>query len=110
MRHNPSFYTSSDWRAFRAQVLIERPICETAGCGRKSEHVDHVIPLRRGGAPLDRRNVKARCHCCHSQKTARSDGGFGRPITPAAEPRAKGCLPDGTPRDPNHPWHRSRRA
>lgn len=108
MRFNPSFYRSPDWRQFRARILCERPTCETHGCGRKAEHVDHRRPLAAGGAGLDRANVKALCASCHSRKTASADGGFGNPKGSAENLPARGCYEDGRPRDPNHPWARRR--
>lgn len=42
-----------------------------------SLHVDHITPLARGGTNA-RRNLQALCGPCHSTKTARQDGGFGR--------------------------------
>jgi len=42
--------------------------------------VDHIIP-HRGDLALfwdEKNNWQALCHRCHSRKTAREDGGFGR--------------------------------
>lgn len=54
---------SSDkaWRDVRAQVLREEPQCSVPGCGQLSTTVDHRIPLSRGGARLDRRNLTGMC-------------------------------------------------
>lgn len=32
--------------------------------------VDHIIPLRDGGAPFERSNLQGLCHSHHSSKTA----------------------------------------
>lgn len=45
-------------------------------------HVDHVVPLERGGARFDEGNLQPLCAPCHSRKTARQDGGFGREAGP----------------------------
>lgn len=99
---NDPFYSSGGWRAARAGVLRARPSCETPRCGRASEHVDHRVARRRGGAALDPANLVALCHSCHSRKTVRADGGFGH------KPRAvqPGAGLDGRPSDAAHPWNR----
>ena len=40
-------------------------------------HVDHIVPLPSGGTnALD--NLQTLCASCHSIKTSREDGGYGR--------------------------------
>lgn len=64
------------WQAIRLNVLREEPVCED--CDRApSVHVDHVVALEKGGTH-DRSNLRALCPSCHSKKTCRVDGGFGR--------------------------------
>jgi len=41
-------------------------------------HLDHIVPLAAGGERLDASNVQWLCIACHSVKTAREDGGFGK--------------------------------
>ena len=41
-------------------------------------HVDHIVPLARGGTN-DAANLQTLCASCHSRKTVLQDGGFGRP-------------------------------
>jgi 5-methylcytosine-specific restriction protein A len=31
--------------------------------------VDHIVPIREGGARLDANNLQPLCHTCHSRKT-----------------------------------------
>lgn len=62
------------WRKRRAAYLLAYPLC--AFCGALATEVDHVIPLRRGGAD-HAGNWQALCHACHSRKTATENGGFG---------------------------------
>jgi 5-methylcytosine-specific restriction protein A len=68
------------WEKIRAAVLAEQPLCfscEEQGWIAEATEVDHVIPLSRGGTH-DRNNLRPMCRSCHSRKTAREDGGFGR--------------------------------
>lgn len=67
-------------RANRAYVLRRDPLCVRClalGRAEPSTDADHVVPLARGGAD-DPSNMQGLCHSCHSRKTAREDGGFGR--------------------------------
>jgi 5-methylcytosine-specific restriction endonuclease McrA len=50
-------------------IRRERPICEHCGVA-PSRMVDHVVPLRAGGARLEVANLQALCNRCHNQKTA----------------------------------------
>lgn len=70
------------WRKYRSWFLREHPIC--AGCEQFAEHVDHKAAVAGPDDPLfwDQANHQGLCHECHSRKTVRHDGGFGR--TPAA--------------------------
>lgn len=69
-----AFYNSTSWRSVRAAVLREQPLC--AACA-KSERVvaarvvDHVLPIKRGGARFDVSNLQALCVPCHNRKSAR---------------------------------------
>lgn len=66
----------SSWRRVRALVLERDPICRLCG-QRPSVDVDHIRSKRAGGTDsLD--NLRGVCHGCHSVKTARQDGRWGR--------------------------------
>ncbi|MFA5379199.1 MAG: HNH endonuclease signature motif containing protein, partial [Dehalococcoidia bacterium] len=53
------------------------PICVM--CGRPATDVDHIEPHCGDYDKFwDESNLSALCHSCHSRKTAREDGGFGR--------------------------------
>ncbi|WP_354139730.1 HNH endonuclease signature motif containing protein [Bradyrhizobium sp. LB11.1] len=70
----------SDWKSLRAKHLAAHPYC--VDCGDAATDVDHVVSIRR--APhrrLDVTNLASRCHSCHSRKTAREDGSFGRKLS-----------------------------
>lgn len=60
-------------------VLCKDPDRRHAGVYRLATDVDHIVP-HRGDQVLfwDRSNWQGLCHDCHSFKTAREDGGFGR--------------------------------
>lgn len=54
------------------QVLADEPCCRqcaSTGITKLATEVDHIKPLRFGGAPLDRENLQPLCHACHSAKT-----------------------------------------
>lgn len=72
------FYASEAWRRVRLRMLAMQPYCRM--CGKRSQVVDHIVPIRSGGAPLDTRNLQALCKSCHDSKTVRVDGGFGNRV------------------------------
>ena len=54
--------------------LQAHPLCEE--CMRKgmlvpAQMVDHIVPINKGGAPLDLNNLQSLCNHCHAVKTAR---------------------------------------
>lgn len=57
------------WRAIRAQVLLEEPVCRI--CGLPSSEADHIVPLKFGGDPFARENLQGACKHCNSSKGAR---------------------------------------
>lgn len=96
-----AFYWSPAWRRLRAVFLAEHPLC--ADCQKRgrvvaAQVVDHKVPIRQGGAPLDPENLQALCATCHnSHKQSQDRGG---------KPRI-GCGEDGIPIDPNHLWNKN---
>ncbi|MGY6410502.1 MAG: HNH endonuclease [Alkalilacustris sp.] len=63
--------------------------------------MDHATP-HKGGRKLfwDRSNWAPMCASCHGRKTARHDGGFGRPVTGGGldfSASAPGPAGEGTP-------------
>ena len=72
------------WQQARRSHLAEHPLCEACrDAGRVTEAtvVDHRTP-HKGDPTLfwDRANWCSLCASCHSAKTVRDDGGFGRPV------------------------------
>ncbi|MBN8749514.1 MAG: HNH endonuclease [Variovorax sp.] len=84
---------SAAWQRARAGWLQKHPLCaehEAAGRAVAATIVDHKVP-HRGDKDLfwDSDNWQSLCKSCHDRKTAREDGGFGRPSTrPASIARA----------------------
>lgn len=54
---------SRAWRRVRAVVLARDGwVCRMVeGCEERATTVDHVVPLSRGGAMYDQRNLRAAC-------------------------------------------------
>ena len=68
------------WQKLRKYVLLHQPVCkgfDGEHCGRAAQEVDHILPLSEGGTN-DLDNLQGLCKSCHSKKTARDDGSFGR--------------------------------
>lgn len=67
------FYSSEAWIELRDRVRREAGgRCQVPCCGRieRRMFVDHIVELKDGGAPLDRRNVQLLCSSHHAAKTA----------------------------------------
>ena len=75
----------SRWSRYRAIYLRDSPLCvECKKSGRiePATVVDHIEPADGPDDPKfwDKENHQSLCASCHSRKTAREDGGFGRGI------------------------------
>ncbi len=74
------------WKRYRLWFLRQHPLCQCGpeccpdGCTKASSDVDHIQPVTGPDDPLfwDETNHQALWHDCHSRKTARENGGFGR--------------------------------
>jgi 5-methylcytosine-specific restriction protein A len=73
------------WAAFRKDYLGRHPVCQCGEdcCPGRGPHlatdVDHIDGSGRNGPrAYDESNLVALAHGCHSRKTVRADGGFGR--------------------------------
>ncbi len=70
----------SRWGRVRRQAL-ERDGWRCRRCGRPGRlEVDHIRPLRQGGAAYDLGNLQTLCRGCHIGKTRAENR---RPLTPA---------------------------
>jgi 5-methylcytosine-specific restriction protein A len=68
---------SAAWRALRAQVLFDEPLCrecQRQGVVTPASVVDHVDGDSHNN---ERSNLAPTCASCHSLLTAKHDGGFG---------------------------------
>ena len=67
------FYQSAQWRAVRATFLRVHPLCvlcQQRGRVVPAVVVDHVQPLKDGGARFEWHNLQALCVSDHNAKTA----------------------------------------
>lgn len=72
-----------DWYRLRNAYIAANPMCEVPGCTAKAAHVDHRTPVAvRPDLRLVWSNLQSMCKPCHSRKTVREDGGFGRKRKP----------------------------
>ena len=72
--HNAEFYQSRVWRRLREMQLSEQPLCEEClrqGRQTPAQMVDHIVPINKGGAPLERENLQSLCNACHARKSAK---------------------------------------
>lgn len=76
-QHNRFYYTSA-WRKARKEYIQEHPVCVI--CGKPAEIVDHIVPLKDGGAELDERNLQSTCWSCHSRKSIVEGSRFRRKV------------------------------
>ena len=76
-RTGQDFYNSGRWRKLRNWYIKTNPLC--VDC-KKQNHikladvVDHIIPIKDGGAQLDSQNLQGLCHLHHNQKSAKEQG------------------------------------
>ncbi|MBW3518327.1 HNH endonuclease [Flavobacterium sp. NKUCC04_CG] len=71
---NQSFYNSRTWRKLRRFFLDNNPLCvrcEANGMIIPATVADHIIPINKGGEPLNENNLQALCTPCHNSKSAR---------------------------------------
>lgn len=68
-RHKEPRYNSTRWRKYRRAFLAESPVC--VECGRLAEVVDHITPVRLGGAFWQPLNHQSLCHPCHNSKSGK---------------------------------------
>ena len=67
-----SFYRKSPWRKLRKVVLNKNPLCVICleeGIVTQADVVDHIVPIKQGGAKLDETNLQGLCHKHHNKKT-----------------------------------------
>ena len=65
-------YEDKRWDIARGQVFRNSrlcQICQDEGITTVARHVDHIIPLFRGGAHYDLDNLQPLCADCHHKKS-----------------------------------------
>lgn len=67
-KQSDKFYHSQQWLKLRAKFLSEQPFC--VRCSRFGVIIDHITPIKDGGAKLDENNLQTLCRSCHNQKTS----------------------------------------
>lgn len=84
-------HNSARWRYQVQPMHLRRSplcvLCEAEGRVEAAVHVDHIVPIRDGGAPFDPANLRSLCLRHHSAETRRWQNGrqdSGQP-TPASE-------------------------
>lgn len=98
-------YGTRRWQRVRANQLNREPTCRMCrelgmNIARPAVDVDHIKPISRGGDAWNPANLQSLCHQHHSQKTALDKQGIA-----FSDWELRGCFPDGSPRDPSHPWY-----
>ena len=67
---NQDIYHSARWKRLRAMKLRMTPICQCPDeCNRLANEVDHIVPISKGGAIWDIKNLQSLTTSCHSKKT-----------------------------------------
>lgn len=69
-----NFYTSKLWRDLREVHLSMNPLCkhcEQEGKVKEGNWVDHILPISKGGKPLDPNNLQTLCQRHNAIKTAK---------------------------------------
>lgn len=80
-KESQGFYQSAAWKSLRKLKLNRNPICEECqkqGRPIKATMVDHITPIKQGGAPLDIENLQSLCYSCHSRKSIKEGSRFGK--------------------------------
>ena len=97
-------YNTQRWQRLRRLQLARHPLCRTCVPeGRLTDaiEVDHIKRIEDGGDVWSTDNLQSLCTPCHSTKT--NYDMRGKDWEQHAD---RGCFPDGSPRDPAHPWYR----
>ena len=83
-RTGQEFYKTRAWKRFRAWFVKQNPLCiDCKANGRVTavKIVDHIVPIKDGGAPLDPDNCQSLCLPCHNTKTSKERGRAGQKST-----------------------------
>ena len=75
-----TFYKTKEWVELRKIKLRQSPFCEECkknGTIVVGKIVDHIVPIKQGGAPYDINNLQTLCWSCHSRKSIEEGSRFG---------------------------------
>lgn len=70
---NDPFYQTKEWKQFRRQYLNNYPlcrICEQNNAVTIATVLDHITPIKQGGAKWDYNNLQGLCQTHNRIKTA----------------------------------------
>ena len=76
-----NFYKTQIWKAVRRRHLNSHPFCEEClknGKRTAAVIVDHIIPIKQGGAKYSENNLQSLCQSCHSSKSIKEGSRFGK--------------------------------
>lgn len=97
-KRNKHIYNSKAWKDISSLRLAEEPLCRLCSFTKKitpAKHVDHIVPISKGGDPYDYNNTQSLCIACHSIKTREDEGATVN----------WGCDEHGNPISPRHHWN-----
>jgi 5-methylcytosine-specific restriction protein A len=72
-KEEQKFYSSKQWRKVRFYKLGINPLCEMCiddNILKSAMMVDHITPIRDGGAHVAMDNLQSLCWSCHASKTS----------------------------------------
>ena len=94
------YYRTPHWKRLRAARLkLDRYTCVVPGCGQPACVVDHIKRRRDGGLDV-LGNVRSLCREHDNQVKEQPNGKRAN----GGKLVVRGSFPDGSPRDPRHPW------
>lgn len=77
-------YNTPAWRRVRLEVLERDGYrCKIGGpsCKHQATQVDHIVPIKAGGAPYDPENLRASCAPCNSMRANQRSENWRRSST-----------------------------
>ncbi len=92
-------YKTARWIAIRAHQLATEPLCrmcKARGVVTPATTVDHVEQHHGNAEKFFAGPFQSLCDICHA----------GPKQSQERTGALRGCAPDGTPLDPQHPWNR----
>ena len=87
------FYSTANWQAIAKRQLARQPLCQGCPGVVPATLVDHIIPIKQGGALRDPANLQSLCRSCHAAKTKAETYGHAWVAR-----KLRGCDVHGAPR------------